>query len=435
MRVLIAGAGGYLGEHVVHVAAQAGHSVSACVRGPHGPRFPDGVRRVEGDLGDPGFVRQAVADVDAVVFCAGRTWHPGLNPESIRQNVSIVEIFLTALAQSNPSARVVVTSSMSAIAGSLEPAVFGDDSGRIAVCTARLSPYGHAKIECDRLAVNAAAAGRNLVILNPGFMLGPGASAASRVTTSRLVQLFCKRRLSVFVDDGGHAFCDVRDVARAHVAALSNGARAGRYIVGGENLGSAQFLRLMSEQTGIRTPTPIAARHALVAAAALDGLSAASFGLWQNPIPRSFARALPLYYWGDSTCAERDLGYRSRRVVQTIRETIADFVRRGLVSEEFRYVEAMTDETQPGLLLLKQLAQSHLHRSHLMARLPRILATCRHNHCLSEALDAALASASYDPGRGRFVWKGAAPANALRKLRSLLDFCYYASDEFRARVT
>ncbi len=432
MRVLIAGAGGYLGEHVVQVAAQAGHSVSACVRGPRGPRFPADVRRVEGDLGDPAFVRRAVADVDAVVFSAGRTWHSGLTQESIRQNVSIVEIFLAALAQSNPSARVVITSSMSAIAGSLEPVVFGDDSSPTGVCTARLSPYDHAKIECERL---ARAAGRNLVILNPGFMLGPGASAASRVTTSRMVQLFCRRRLRVFVEGGGHAFCDVRDVARAHVAALANGTRNNRYILGGENLSSAQFLRLISEQTGIRTPRPIAARHALAVAATLDGLSAASFGLWRSPIPRSFARALPLYYWGDSTGAERDLGYRSRRVVQTIRETIADFVRRGLVSEEFRYVEAMTDETQPGLLLLKQLAQSHLHRSHLMARLPRILATCRHNHCLSEALDAALASAIYDPGRGRFVWKGAAPANALRKLRSLLDFCYYASDEFRARVT
>jgi nucleoside-diphosphate-sugar epimerase len=152
MRVLIAGAGGYLGEHVVHIAAQAGHSVSACVRGPHGPGFPDGVRRVEGDLGDAAFVRQAVAGVDAVVFSAGRTWHPGVTHECIRQNVSILEVFLAALAQSNPSARVVITCSMSAIAGSLEPVVFNEGSGRIAVCTARLSPYDHAKIECERLA-------------------------------------------------------------------------------------------------------------------------------------------------------------------------------------------------------------------------------------------------------------------------------------------
>jgi len=435
MRVLIAGAGGFLGEHVVHAAVEAGYSVFACVRGSHGPCFPDGVRRVEGDLSSVSFVRQAVAGVDAIVFSAGRTWHPGLAAERIRENVSIVEVFLAALAQSNPSARVVFTSSMSAIGGSLEPVVFNEDSGRTAVCTARLSPYDHAKIECERLARNAAAAGRNLVILNPGFMLGAGASAASKVTTSRLVQLFCRRRIPVSVSGGGHTFCDVRDVARAHVAALGKEASANAYIVGGENLGSTQFLRLMSEQTGIRIPRQIAPSQAFAAAAAMDGLSAATFGLWPSPMYRSFARALPLYYWGDSAGAKRDLGYCSRRVVQTIRETIANFVRRGMLPDEFRYVEAMTDETRVALLLLKQMARAHLHRSHLMARLPRILAVCRHNHSLNEALDAALASAIYDPGRGRFLWRGGAPAGALRKLRSLLDFCYYASDEFRARVT
>jgi nucleoside-diphosphate-sugar epimerase len=84
----------------------------ACVRGSHGQCFPDGVRRVEGDLSSVSFVRQAVAGVDAIVFSAGRTWHPGLAAERIRENVSIVEVFLAALAQSNPSARVVFTSSM-----------------------------------------------------------------------------------------------------------------------------------------------------------------------------------------------------------------------------------------------------------------------------------------------------------------------------------
>jgi uncharacterized protein YbjT (DUF2867 family) len=78
MKVLIAGAGGYLGEHIVHAAVEAGHAVAVCVRGPQGPRPPDAVRCLEGDLGDIEFVRQALADVDAVIFSAGRNWQPGL---------------------------------------------------------------------------------------------------------------------------------------------------------------------------------------------------------------------------------------------------------------------------------------------------------------------------------------------------------------------
>ena len=435
MNVLITGAGGYLGEHIVHAAVEAGHAVVACVRATHGRRFPDGVRCVEGDLGDSAFFRQALAGVDAVIFSAGRNWQPGLaDAEYLRQNVSIVEIFLTALAKSNPAARVVFTSSMSAIAGSLDAVVFNEDFGRTAVCTARLSPYDCAKVECERLARNAAAAGRRLVILNPGFMLGPGASASSSVTTSSLVQWFCLQKSPAFVGRGGHSFCDVRDVARAHVAVLGKGSDGNRYIVAGESLGWAQFQRLMSEQTGIRIPIQISARSAFVATAVLDGLSTATFGLWKNPVHRAFARSAPLYYWGDSARAASDLDYRSRPLAQSIRDTIVDFVHREMLPAEFRYVEAINDETRTALLFLKELAQNNLHRSHLVARLSDILATCRQNCTLNEALDGALASGHYDPKRGRFLWRGATPTNALLKLRSLLDFCYYASDEFHERV-
>jgi hypothetical protein len=196
-----------------------------------------------------------------------------------------------------------------------------------------------------------------------------------------------------------------------------------------------QFQSLVSKQTGIPIPIRISARDVYIATAVMDGLSAASFGLWKSPVHRSFARSLPLYYWCDSARAARDLGYGSRPVAHTIRDTIVDFVCRGILSKHFRYVDAMTDENRTALLLLRQLAQNHLHRSHLTARLPEILSACRHNRALSEALDTALAAGHYEPRRGRVVWRGAAPTNALTKLRGLLDFCYYASDEFRERVS
>ena len=57
------------------------------------------------------------------------------------------------------------------------------------------------------------------------------------------------------------------------------------------------------------------------------------------------------------------------------------------------------------------------------------------NSELNAALETALAAGRYDPDRGRFRWEGARPDAALAKLRSLLDYCYYASDEFRQKVT
>jgi dihydroflavonol-4-reductase len=250
-----------------------------------------------------------------------------------------------------------------------------------------------------------------------------------------LVQWFCLRRLPAFANGGGHSFCDVRDVARAHVAALENISLTGRYITAGKNLKSELFYRTMSEQIGSRMPVGISPKVFFIATALMDGVSVASCGLWKNPVHRAFARSLPLYYWGDSARAGRDLNYRCRPLEQTIRDTVVDFVHRGMLPNEFRYVEAITEENRAALLMLKQLAQSHLHRSHLIARLDDIIAACHNNHSLNEALNAVVSSGHYDPDRGRIIWRGVKPVNALRKLRGLLDYCYYSSDEFRARVT
>ncbi|MET0407485.1 MAG: NmrA family NAD(P)-binding protein, partial [Hyphomicrobium sp.] len=94
MKVLIAGAAGYLGEHVVRAAMDAGHEVAVYVRGGT-VRFPHGVRLIEGDLTDVALLQSALADVDAAIFSAGRNFQPGLPLDAYySQNVSIVEAFL-----------------------------------------------------------------------------------------------------------------------------------------------------------------------------------------------------------------------------------------------------------------------------------------------------------------------------------------------------
>ncbi len=370
MKVLIAGAAGYLGEHIVRVAADAGHEVVAYVRTAT-TQFPNGVHFVEGDLADVSRLRSALTGVDAVIFSAGRNWQPGLPLDAYaRQNVSIVQTFFEALAAANPTARVVFTSSMSAIGGSAQPIVFTETSGREAV-TDRPNAYDRAKIGCERLAKAAQESGRDVVILNPGFMLGPSASASSKMTTSFLVHWFCLKKNPAIVGEGGHSFCDVRDVAHAHVAALTKG--TGQYIVAGENLGAVEIQRQMSEQTGLKTPLQVPVSVAYGVSAAMDAVSAATLGLWKNPIHREFARSLPLYYWGDSSRATHDLDYHTRPLAQTIRDTVGDFVARGLLPEAFRYVPAINDQNRMQVLLLRELAQDNLHRSYLLPRIPDVL--------------------------------------------------------------
>ena len=434
MRIVIAGAGGYLGEHLVQAALRQGHDVTALVRRGCVVRFPTEVERLEGDLRNGAFVTRALVDAQAAIFAAGRNFKAGLPVDQyVAQNLAITETFFASLSRARPSIRVVFTSSMSAMAGSLEPFTFTEESGRAKVVPNLLSPYDHAKIACERVARQAVSAGRDVVILNPGFMLGPGASAHSPVTSSAMVKWFCSRQNPAMVARGGHSYCDVRDVASAHVAALTQG--HGQYVLGGDNLDALQFHRMMSEQTGVRLPLQISPALAFNLMAVLDGVSAATFGRWRNPVHRKFARSLSLFYWGNSNRAARELSYRRRPLAHTIRDTVADLVRRDQLSVEFRYIEDMTDENQRSLQLFRELSNRHLHRMHLLPRLASILAACRQNRELAAALDEALALGRYDPARGRFHWTGQRPHSALAKLSNLLDYCYYASDEFLARVS
>jgi len=71
MRVLVLGATGGTGSHVLRVALSAGHDVTVLVRDASSLDVTDGVRVLTGDATSPDDVRAAVADQDAVLNAVG----------------------------------------------------------------------------------------------------------------------------------------------------------------------------------------------------------------------------------------------------------------------------------------------------------------------------------------------------------------------------
>lgn len=69
MKIIVFGASGGVGQHVVRLAAESGHDVTAFVRTPANYERPDGVTVVQGDAFDANAVASAVAGQDAVVSC------------------------------------------------------------------------------------------------------------------------------------------------------------------------------------------------------------------------------------------------------------------------------------------------------------------------------------------------------------------------------
>src|SRR5207249_1070632 len=138
-----------------------------------------------------------------------------------RQSVSITHAFFDALGE-RPTTRVVFTSSLSTVSGSIEPCVYTEDGGRAGICEDLLNAYDQAKIACEELALASARRGNQVVILNPGLLLGPGAGPSSNLAAPFQLLWICQRKLEFYVN-GGVTLCDVRDVARAHIAALTRG--------------------------------------------------------------------------------------------------------------------------------------------------------------------------------------------------------------------
>jgi UDP-glucose 4-epimerase len=69
MKVLVTGAAGFVGSHLVDALVERGHAVTAFDRAA--PHAPAGVRPLTGDLGDAGALAAAVAGQDAVYHLAG----------------------------------------------------------------------------------------------------------------------------------------------------------------------------------------------------------------------------------------------------------------------------------------------------------------------------------------------------------------------------
>jgi dihydroflavonol-4-reductase len=111
--------------------------------------------------------------------------------------------------------------------------------------------YKRSKFLAERVAIEAAEAGQQVIILNPTTPIGP--FDARPTPTGQIFVDFLNGKFPAYMDTGLN-LVDVAEVARTHVAALTVGTPGRRYILGGENLTLKQILDKMSAISGIPSP-------------------------------------------------------------------------------------------------------------------------------------------------------------------------------------
>ena len=251
MKCFVTGATGFLGSHVARQLAARGADLRLLVRASSRTDNISDLQaeRVMGDLRDVESLRRGMANCDTVFHVAAdyRLW--ALNGRELYQsNVEGTRNILQA-ARDSGIRRVVYTSSVATM-GFGNNGSMTDERTPVAL-EDMIGDYKRSKFMAERLVIDSARAGQDVVMVNPTTPIGE--RDIKPTPTGRIVVDFLKRKFPAYVDTGLN-LVDVTDCAKGHLLAMEKATPGERYILGGENLTLKQILDKLAAITGLPSP-------------------------------------------------------------------------------------------------------------------------------------------------------------------------------------
>lgn len=253
--LVVTGASGFVGAHVVKRAHEAGYRVWAIGREDSAPAAlaPWCERYVGADLATGWPLTEPV---DAVIHLAGlAAVGPSFaQPQRyIEVNSAIMTAMCEALLAGSPHARVVVVSSGSVYRTSDTDAAIDESAPTFAG-----SPYGVAKLLVERQAEYYAHRGLGTVVARPFNHIGPGQGPGFLVPdlARALLTLPPGDPLPVGNLDTARDYTDVRDVARAYLALVDapSLSSATYNVASGASRTGREVLAVLAEALGVAVP-------------------------------------------------------------------------------------------------------------------------------------------------------------------------------------
>ena len=320
MKILVTGATGFLGSHLVPLLRAAGHQVRALGRTRPPPSWSEGdnpVTFVTADLKERSEVQRALEGVEAIYHLAGMV---SFRNEDSRKmyalHVDATRELLRDVDALGTKPRIILASTSGTIAVSKTQRV-GSEADDYPIEVVGRWPYYLSKIYEEKLALELCRArGIPLIILNPSLLMGPG---DTRLSSTWTVVKFLQRDIPA-MPGGGMSFVDVRDVASAALTALHRGEVYGRHLMG-VNMSMAEFFSRLEHLTGVPAPVvKLPKRLTILGAYALEKLAD-----WRGLKPALDPQEVEVgehWFWCDSSKATSELSFEARDAYETLHDTV-----------------------------------------------------------------------------------------------------------------
>ncbi|WP_432192866.1 NAD-dependent epimerase/dehydratase family protein [Streptomyces sp. bgisy027] len=341
--VLVTGATGYVAGWIVKGLLDAGVTVRAAVRDPRNTakiqhlvdfaeKSPGAIEFFAADLLTEGSYTEAMAGCRIVFHTASPFTTQVDDPQrelvdpAVQGTRSVLES-----ADATPSVqRVVLTSSCAAIytdAADCAAAQNGRLTEDVWNTTASLDyqPYSYSKLLAEKAAWEIAGSQSRwrLVVVNPSLVIGPAVNAQPTSESFSIVRQLGDGTLRWGAPRAGLGVVDVRDLARAHLAAAYLPDAHGRHIVSGHDTNVLELGRALLPRFGDRFPLP---RRALPKP--LVWLAAPSAGLTRTFVSRNVG----VEWHADNGKSRRELGMVYRPLQESMEDMFEQLVERGAVA-------------------------------------------------------------------------------------------------------
>lgn len=255
--VLVTGASGFIGAHVVNELLKKGIKTRAMIRNMELESiFPknEDLEVVYGDLFDIESLRKAIEGCDRVIHCAANLLIGKLDPQTDVIDTSVIGVENLCSVMENVKT-IIHTSSVAAI----RPTHYGNEKTFTVNdwcddASLESNPYGYAKAEGERrMRAWTKEKDVKLITIHPSIVFGPILHPRHMNGSMSYLKHFVKG--PPFVLDININFVDVRDVALAHVNALDLGENNRRYLTHTSNMWMREIGQLLKKRKGGRWAT------------------------------------------------------------------------------------------------------------------------------------------------------------------------------------